>query len=903
MKERLTVLAIDDLPDSLNLIVTLLGKILPQAQVLTAGDGQQGIRLAAQHRPDLILLDVVMPELDGFAVCRKLKSRPETSRIPLLLISGRAVDEGARRRGIELGADGYLCKPFEIAEFATQIKVLLRVKQNEDALLDQERKLERALEERTCELERSRALYRAIVEDQTELICRVRSDGTLSFCNLAFRRFFGLPADGDPKVPFVDLIDAEGRTLMAKALQSTLSPGDTLNPQTSSATPEGRTRWVQWTLRSIQDGHGRPEWQAVGRDVSDLRVAEREIAEGRERFLQLAERVRVIPWEADASTLQFLQVGPQAGVILGYPAEEWLRPGFWPALAHPDDAAWASSFRRESMDLGDNFEFEYRALSRDGRTVWIHEIVNVVRDAGASRRLRGFLIDVTDRKQAEAELGRLASAIEQSAESILITDTAGTIQYVNSGFERVTGYSREEVIGRNPRLLKSGRMPEEEYRRLWHTLEAGGTWQGRFINRRKDGQLYEIEQTISPMRDAEGRIVSYVSVSLDITQRTQLEAELRQAQKMESIGRLAGGIAHDFNNLLTTILGVCEFMLDRLPETHELRSEVESVLFAGQRAAKLTRQLLALGRKQLAQMHPLVLKDILLDMDKLLRRTIGEDIEMITVLDEDSGCILGDTGLIEQVVMNLAVNARDAMPRGGKLTITCTGAGLDEAQSRRHVGVAPGNYVLLSFKDTGVGMTPEVKEHLFEPFFTTKAPGKGTGLGLSTVYGIVRQLNGFIEVHSEPDQGAEFRLYLPRLPLNVEVMSRRESTVSPPGGTERILLVEDEDSVRGLAERILSSLGYSVTSTRNGEDALRVFEQQQGAFDLVFTDVVMPQMGGTELARSLRTRNPALKILFTSGFTEGTYLSDRGIGTDTPLLLKPFNRSTLAQKVRDVLDS
>jgi CheY-like chemotaxis protein len=368
------------------------------------------------------------------------------------------------------------------------------------------------------------------------------------------------------------------------------------------------------------------------------------------------------------------------------------------------------------------------------------------------------------------------------------------------------------------------------------------------------------------------------------------------------VGRLAGGIAHDFNNLLTAILGFARLIHDALPDDHASQQDVQEIMNAGERAAKLTNQLLAFGRKQVPQMHPLDLNAVVLNMDQILRRTLGEDIELVTLCGEHLGSIEADPGLLEQVVMNLAVNARDAMPKGGKLVISTRNTSLTAEYCAKRVGVQPGNYVVMTVKDTGVGMSEAVREHVFEPFFTTKEKGKGSGLGLSTVYGIVKQFRGHIELVTAPGAGAEFHMFFPRASAPAQ-----PPAVTPAmealRGTETILLVEDESTVRRLTVRNLESLGYRVLEAGNGEDALRVFRESGGPIRVVITDVVMPQMSGPDLAAKLRAIDPAIKVLFISGFTDDYALDRAAMEQTAALIRKPFSIETLAHAVRRIIES
>jgi two-component system cell cycle sensor histidine kinase/response regulator CckA len=510
--------------------------------------------------------------------------------------------------------------------------------------------------------------------------------------------------------------------------------------------------------------------------------------------------------------------------------------------------------------------------------------------------------DITERKRAEAERERLGMAIDQAAETVVVTDAAGTILYVNPAFHRTTGYTAEEAVGQNPRILKSGKQDPAIYRELWETLAAGKTWSGRLVNRKKSGEFFTEEATISPVREATGAIVSYVAVKRDITRDLELMDQLLQSQKMESIGRLAGGVAHDFNNILSVILSCAGFALEELREGDPLREEILEIEKGGKRAAALTRQLLAFSRKQLLQPVSLDLNRSLAEMEKMLRRIIGEDVELVQVLAPDLGLTRADSGQVEQVVMNLAVNARDAMPTGGKLTIETSNVTLDEEYAARHAGAKPGSHVMVAVTDSGVGMDERTLARIFEPFFTTKAVGNGTGLGLSTVYGIVQQSGGSIFVHSEIGRGTTFRIFLPREQgLATEVASASRATTGAARG-ETILVVEDDDSLRRITKRTLERAGYHVLTAANGGEGLLTCEQHAGHIHLVLTDVVMPQMNGREFVERLAKVRPGMKVLFMSGYTDETIVHHGVLNPGTQFIGKPFMQADLLARVRGVLD-
>jgi len=517
--------------------------------------------------------------------------------------------------------------------------------------------------------------------------------------------------------------------------------------------------------------------------------------------------------------------------------------------------------------------------------------------AAQRERMRG----TAERMRAEEERSKLAAVIEQAVEEIVFTDVSGNIQYCNLSFEKSSGYSRSEAVGQNPRFLQSGKHGAEYYRSLWNTICEGRVWTGRITNRRKDGSLYELDGTISAIHDASGKITGFVSARHDVTPRLQLESQLRQAQKMESIGRLAGGVAHDFNNLLMVIRSYTELLEDTFPTHDPVRRSTNEIMKAVDRAAGLTGQLLAYSRKQIISPVVLNLNAVIDDTAKMLKRVIGEDIEFRVCPAESLWPTRADPDQIVQILMNLCVNARDAMPEGGTLTVETSNVPMKDLGVCGRLLVAPDDYVRLSISDTGIGMSKEVQQQIFDPFFTTKEVGKGTGLGLATVYGIVSQSGGYVWADSEPGQGSCFTIYLPRTAGATASLSATELP-HRPSGTETILLAEDEAPVREAISEFLRSLGYTVLVAGAGHEALLVAEQHEGSIELLLTDVVMPKMSGRELSRSLANLRPNLKTIYMSGYTDDSVLRHGVQGSGVTLMQKPFGMTSLAFKVRDMLD-
>jgi PAS domain S-box-containing protein len=544
---------------------------------------------------------------------------------------------------------------------------------------------------------------------------------------------------------------------------------------------------------------------------------------------------------------------------------------------------------------------EIRLLRRDGQTLDVEFAATSFLQDG-SYAIQIVLRDISQRKHDEAVTARLISAIEQVCESIVITDSDGIIVYVNPAFERITGYSREEALGKTPSVLKSGRHPKEFYTQLWGLLKSGEAWSGRFTNRAKDGSLFVEEATISPVVDRSGRIVNFVAVKRDVTQETELHEQLHQSQKMDAIGRLAGGVAHDFNNMLMVIVSYAELLANSLPENDPLHSHTSQILRAAQRSASLTRQLLAFSRKQVLAPQVLDCNAIVSETSSMVRRLITENIDLRCNLAGDLWPVKADTDQIVQVILNLCVNSRDAMPNGGSLVIS----------TRNHPAPAPGGpavvphspaetdqgFVEISVSDTGVGIPLEIQERLFEPFFTTKERGKGTGLGLATVYGIVQQSGGHIRVESTPGRGSTFFIFLPRC------LEAADAPVLPAlsplfNGRGRILVVEDEHALREAITDQLRNHGYEVLAAGDGIEALDLLSRYPDLSVLV-CDLIMPRMGGRELVRLATERLPHLNCIYMSGHAEQNLDEADGALSSAEFMQKPFSMRALLTRIAEL---
>lgn len=577
-------------------------------------------------------------------------------------------------------------------------------------------------------------------------------------------------------------------------------------------------------------------------------------------------------------------------------------------LHHPDDFPALQAIWTHAAEIGEAYEAEFRYRRRDGVYRWfMARAVPVKDEQGRVVQWIGTNTDIHERKTAEQALreseDQFRATFEQAAVGIAHVGLDGRWLRVNQKLCDIVGYTREELLERTFQAITHPDDLDADLailRRMPAGEMATFSTEKRYF--RKNGAIVWVNLTVSLANGPAGEPKYFISVIEDITERKRLEEQLLQAQKLESVGRLAGGVAHDFNNLLTAILGYGELLEEEYALEAPAQAYLQNIVQAADRAAQLTKQLLAFARKQFIEPKVVSLNDLVLKLDTLLRRLIGEDVELVLLPRVGLHSTKVDPGQFEQIVVNLVVNARDAMPDGGKITIETGNATLDEEYASRHEGVTPGDYVMLAVSDTGSGMDDAVRLHIFEPFFTTKEKGRGTGLGLATVYGIVRQAGGHIWLYSEPGQGATFKIYLPRtsdfIPLEID----SSSAAAPLGGSEVVLVVEDEPAVRQLAIQTLKRHGYTVLEATDGEQALRIAQGREHEISLLITDVVMPQMNGKELADRLQKANPAIFVLYASGYTANTIVHHGVLEPGVAFLSKPFTPVVLARKVREILD-
>jgi PAS domain S-box-containing protein len=674
--------------------------------------------------------------------------------------------------------------------------------------------------------------------------------------------------------------------------------------------PDGRETWASTTKMPLRDAQGCIVGTfGVSRDITARKQAEAALIEEKHLLHTLMDNLPDHIYFKDLQS-RFIQLNKAMVKWFGLsdPAQAFGKTDF--DFFSDEHAQQAYADEQEVIRTGRPMHgIEEKETWPDGRETWASTTKMPLRDAqGRIIGTFGVSRDITSRKQAEEALRaseeHFRSFIDNLPVGVYRTTPDGRVLMANPALLRMLAYdSLQDLASRNLERegLEAG-YPRSAFR---EEIERQGEVRGVEASwKRRDGSVVFFRESARAIRADDGAVLYYDGTIEEITERRRLEDQLRQAQKMEAIGRLAAGVAHDFNNLLTVVIGYSDLLLQRLPGDDRMRPRMEEIKKAGERAAWLTRQLLAFSRKQVLQPQILDLNSLLTNMDQMLRRVIGEDIELVTNLPPGLGRVKADPGQIEQVIMNLAVNARDAMPQGGQLTLEAANAELDSSYASRHEGVLAGHYVMLALSDTGIGMDGKTQAHIFEPFFTTKEPSKGTGLGLSTVYGIVKQSGGNIWVYSEPGKGTTFKVYLPRIDQAVEATAPGELGVGELSrGSETILLVEDEEAVRSLAREILERRGYHVLESDGAIKALEVGEGHKEHIHLLLTDVVMPQMSGRELAEHLAPLHPETKVLYMSGYADNAVVHHGLLDPSTALLQKPFTAQALARKLREVLDS
>lgn len=839
------ILIVDDDYHSRQLYTSLLTPF--GHQVLEARDGREGLEMAKRGTPDLIISDILMPSMNGYEFVTALRKEPSLSKIPVIFHSASFLDREARALGESCGVSLYILKPCDPEKILKIVHTALGTSVKlpaQSAPQPPERAtiplLLDAFFEKRKELNASTARLSALLELAMHFAGPCTANQVLTQAAASAREILG------SNYASVGLLDEDGVNLQSFALTGVSAD---IVSEMNQDSFKGKVFQDIIRDRKPRIGYG-PFGNLAGIDLPLLHPPVRSFLGAR-----LEIEGRVYGWIYVAEKLASLEFEDQDARILE-------------AIAAQTALACENTRR-------------YRKIQEH------------------ATKLEA---EVAERQRAEA---RFRMLVESAPSGIIIVDGKGRIVDVNPHAIQLFGYDRKELVGQAVEMLVPSaiRSAHEKHRISFaanHRARPMGLGLELFAHR-KDGTEFPVEISLGPLV-TESEILVSASI-VDITARKKMEQQLRVSQRVEAIGRLAGGVAHDFNNLLTVILGSCDALADELPADHTGLRKLELMKKAASSAADLTRQLLAFGRKQILQPRIIESKEIVRSVGGLLKRLIGENIDFQVSVDPSAGCINADYGQIEQILVNLVTNARDAMPDGGRLEIEVSNAELGEAYRDTHPPVAPGSYVMIAVSDTGKGMDRETQAQIFDPFFTTKEIGKGSGLGLATVYGIVKQSGGYIWVYSELDRGTVFRIYLPRVKHAQIQQSPTEPDRSEQGGTEIILLAEDSEALREIASEYLASLGYTVIEAASGSEALRKSSELAGKIDLLLTDVVMPEMDGRKLADEIVQKRPGIKVLFSSGYTDDAIVRHGVLEPGVCFIQKPYLPKALARKVREVLDA
>jgi PAS domain S-box-containing protein len=912
-ESRQTVLIVNDDQDQLDPMSILL--LQSGYHIITAEDGCEGYEVALAERPDLVISDVSMPRMNGIEMCGLIRENEDLKRTPVLLISAVRKDSESAVQGLKAGADDYLEAPYDPTRLVEKVSQLVERRHGEESLRDiaDHRRVTEALSQ-------SERRFRAYIENASDNITIIAADGTTIYESPSVERITGYKPEELVGTNALALIHPDDLEKVTALLAQGFSSQATVGPVEYRYFHKNGSLL---TLEAIGKSHLDEKGELVGiintRDITERKRAEverarlaAEVEHQRQRLKGLVAHVPGVVWEASGAPDEASQsidfVNDYAETMLGYSIQQWLEtPNFWLSIVHEEDRERAAREAAANFSSRRGGTSEFRWVTRDGRVLWVEAKSVVITDeTGKPIGMRGVTMDITERKRSEQELReseeRYRDTVENARDMIYTHDLKGNYTSVNKATEQITGYTREEARTMSLAQTVAPEYLEKARSMLVRKLEENEETVYDLEIIAKDGRRIAVEVN-TRLVYRNGIAVGVQGIARDITERKHLEAQLRQSQKMEAVGRLAGGVAHDFNNLLTVINGYSELTLRRLQPEDALTGYLEEIKKAGIRAASLTRQLLAFSRKQVLQPKVLDLNAVISDVEKMLQRLIGEDIDLRTVLKPELRRVNADPGQIEQVIMNLVVNARDAMPDGGKLTIETENAYLTEEYARQHVAIKPGPYVMLAVSDNGSGMNDETKARLFEPFFTTKEQGKGTGLGLSTAYGIVKQSMGYIWVYSEVGLGTTFKVYLPAIDEVVDSKQPGQTSEPIALGGETILLVEDDEMVRGLALTTLEHGGYKVLQAANGAEALLLCEQYPEPIHLLLSDVVMPGMSGRAVADQLKTLRPLTLVLYMSGYTEDAIVHHGVLDEGVNFIEKPFSPTALTRKVREVLDA
>jgi len=901
------ILVIDDRKDNLIAIEALLDHLIPNCRVITAQSGIEGIAVTAAEMPDTILLDVQMPVMNGYEVCKKLKTDDSTRHIPIIMVTAIDTDTQSRIKGLDMGADAFISKPIDEEELAAQVNVMLRIKKSRGKLEAEKEDLEEREQERTHALRESEEKLRLLFDGTHDLISLTDADSRAIWANPAWKKVFGSGLENQPN--HFSLVHPDDMERVSANWDLVVSAhGRMKNLEYRIRTPRGKYKVLETTVHPVTIS-GQSLYYLIAHDISDRKQVEEALKRSEERYRSLMDVMTSVVWSVDA---EGKVIAPQNSweKYTGMTWREYRSFG-WMKAFHNDDrvrlaAEWSAAIAGVRF-----FECEGRVWCTDADEFHYVQAraVPILNNDNSVREWVGTVSDVHDRKLAEKTLleseERYRTITENSPDVILRFDKQLRHTYVSPNIKSLFGINHDDYIGKTFSDLG---YPENVCRSceeaVTDTFQTGREQELEYEFEMAQGSMFvslrlKPEFADLPDNADESAIVeSVIGVSRDITERKRLEEQLRQAQKMEAIGTLAGGIAHDFNNILGIIQGYAELTVEETAPGSVAHENLTQVLAAANRAGELVKQILAFSRKTEKGKRPLYVSQIAEEVLKMIRSTLPSTIQITSHITQKSGLIIGNPTQIHQVIMNLCVNAGHAMREsGGTLHIALKEIRLEVDNFSSTL--TSGDYLQLSVTDTGHGMTAEVMDRIFEPYFTTKKTGEGTGMGLSVVHGIVKSHGGEIAVTSEPVKGTTFDIYLP-LTKNSPASGVKTQTQTN-GGCEHILFVDDERDLVEMGKQMLEKMGYQVTISTSSIEALEIFNNSPLQFDLVITDQTMPLMTGTQLTRELLQIRPDIPVLLCTGFSESVNkenFRNMGIGS---FIMKPIIKKELAHIIRELL--
>lgn len=878
------VLVVDDDSDLRSVAEVALSEAGFEVQAV--GTGRECLVALAEALPDVVLLDINLPDLDGRDICRQLKADDRTAGVAIVHFTGDHISSEEQAYGLESGADGYVVRPLSNHELVARVESILRIKRTEGEL----RRVSLELRAAAHRLEQSEQRYKSLFEHNPDAVYSLDREGRLLSFNPAGESLLGYPTEELLLLPYQRVFVPEDHERAGQDLALVLAGNSTCSELGIARKDGKRCRAKITSLPIIVDGEIVGAF-CITKDVTQKRESEA-------RFRQLAENVEDAFWILDVAASRMLYVNPAFQRMRGHPGES----------VDPDPSAYLSSVHPQDRErvvktFSDSpwgMNVEYRVVLPNGSVRWHWARTFPIHDTNHSLyRIGGIARDITERKEAEALIAEQAALLDHTQEAIYVQGLDGFIKFWNPSAERIYGRNAAEMLGTAafPHALHD----TERYEAARRQVLEKGEWIGQLTEEVAPEREITVEGHWTVVRDGEGRPQSILCINTDITERKKLEGQFLRAQRMESIGTLAGGIAHDLNNVLAPIVMSIEFLKLKNHDPASL-AVLDTIEASAHRGAEMVQQVLSFARGVEGQRLMVQPKHLMKDIQKIIADAFPKNIEMKLQFPTDLWNVVGDPTQLHQVLLNLSVNARDAMPDGGQITLTAQNISLDDHFAAMHLDATPGPHVVLELTDTGCGIPDKVLEKIFDPFFTTKDVGKGTGLGLSTSQAIIRSHGGFIQARSEPGRGATFKVYLPACADSLDPEHEAVDSTPPRGRGQVILVVDDEASIRSITQQTLEAFGYRVLLAADGVEAVAIYAQKSAEIAAVITDMIMPVMDGPTMIEVLTKLNPAIKVIAASGMNGEKDAARTALARARRFLPKPYTAELMLRLLAEVLE-